>query len=232
MTAKPTHAQLAKQYDAFADSFSELSSGRNLVNRSAFYAQIDLPLVGKIVLDLACGDGTDMLHYQSEGAVVYGIDASEEMVRIAKARMPEADIRLGHMEELPYPDNFFDVVLSKYAIQTSWDIAPIFAEVARVLKPSGMFVYLVTHPLRQFMERRRGSGKDYFEQEVIDMPLFNGQIIVREPTHTMNEYFSANFFKNFDIVGFEETCDLFSAELVEGNFYPGFFIAKAKKREK
>lgn len=231
MSIAVSYLHLARQYDAFACRFSELINVKNAVNRSAFYGQIDFPMDGRVVLDLACGDGSDMVYYQSQGAVVCGIDASKELIQIAKRRMPAADIRIGFMENLPYADNSLDVVLSKYAIQTSVDIAPIFKEVARVLKPGGIFMYLVTHPLRQFMEKTKGvDGKDYFRQEVTGALLFGGEITVQEPSHTFNEYLSRDFLSNFDVIGFEETCDLFSAEMIEGNIYPGFFIVKAKKR--
>lgn len=224
---------LSTQYDAFASEFSRLINVKNMINREAFYQQIDFPLNGKVVLDLACGDGSDMLYYQSKDAAVFGIDASKELVRIAKDKVPGADIRMGMMEELPYRDNSFDVVLSKYAIQTSADLAPIFKEVERVLMPGGIFMYLVTHPIRQFMEvGKQEVGNDYFEQKIVDTVLFEGQVTVKEPTHTFNEYFSSDFLAAFNVIGFEETCDLFSAELVEGSIYPGFFIVKARKRTK
>ena len=51
------------------------------------------------------------------------------------------------------------------------------------------------------------------------------------PCWQFNEYFDAWFLKNFDICEFEECFDPYSAEKVDGNIYPGFFIIKAQKRK-
>jgi ubiquinone/menaquinone biosynthesis C-methylase UbiE len=220
---------LAKQYDNFASEFSSAITEKNRINRTSFYNQIDFPLKGKKLLDLACGDGSDMVYYESLGAKTCGIDASKELVEIALAKLPESDIRVGLMEKLPYADKSFDLVFSKYAIQHSSDVAPIMREAARVIKPGGIFMYLVTHPIRQFLEKRR-SGKDYFTQEVVRSVLFDGLITIEEPSHTFNQYLNKEFLKNFDVIGYEEVYDPLSAEHIGEDKYPGFFILKARSR--
>lgn len=89
-------------------------------------------------------------------------------------------------------------------------------------------MYLVTHPLRQYLEKKDPTI-DYFEQRVVDCHILNNTITVKEPTHTMNEYLSSEFLKDFDAQEFEECWDA-AAERVDGRKYPGYFILKAKKR--
>lgn len=180
------------------------------------------------VLDLACGDGLDLAYYKELGAEVYGLDASEELVKIARERLPGADIRVGLFESNPFEDNFFDIVLSKYAIQTSADMKPVFLEINRVLKTGGTLIYLVTHPLRQYMEKKDPTT-DYFEQKIVDCHILNDTIVVQEPTHTLNEYLNPDFLTNFDVQEFEEYWDA-AAEQIDGRKYPGYFILRAIKR--
>ncbi len=220
--------ELAKQYNNVADAFTESIVVGNAESRRIFYSYLDNILRGKVVLDLACGDGADMTHYESLGATVYGIDASEELIAKAKARLPNADIRVGEFEKLPFKDGSFDVVLSKYAIQTALHIAPCLDEIHRVLKPGGVLVYLVTHPFRQYFEKRERRA-DYFEQKIVKSTFFDGLVTVQEPTHTINEYLSPKFLTEFDVIGFGEYWDV-EAEQVDGKKYPGYFILKAVKR--
>jgi ubiquinone/menaquinone biosynthesis C-methylase UbiE len=223
---------LATQYDGFAATFSavhDLGEGSNRDNRAVFYGHIDFIRPGMKVLDLGCGDGLDIEYYRKLGADVYGLDGSQQLVAIARARNPGAEIVKGDFtKKFPYEDNFFDVVLSKYAIQTAKDMDPCFTEVARVLKPHGTFLYLVTHPFRQFMERKDLAG-DYFDQTIVDSHILNDTVVVQEPTHTLNEYFDPCFLARFELQMFDEQWDA-AAEQIHGGKYPGYFIVKATRR--
>ena len=222
---------LAKQYNNFADDFSknqDLGENSNRLNREVFYSHLDFIKNGMILLDLACGDGTDLVYYKKLGADVYGLDASEELLKIAEKKLPEAKLKVGLFENIPFEDNYFDVVLSKYAIMTSANIEPVFKEVHRVLKPGGVLMYLVTHPFRQFFEKKDEKA-DYFEQKVVDSHILANAVTVQEPTHTMKEFLSDFLFKNFDVQSYDERWDPAAEQIVEKK-YPGFFILKAKKR--
>ena len=64
-------------------------------------------------LDLGCGTGEMMklILQKDNRKELYGIDLSEEMLSVAKAKLPdEVKLLLGDSESLPFPDNFFDVV--------------------------------------------------------------------------------------------------------------------------
>lgn len=145
----------SKQYNGFADKYSEIFVENNQDSIAAYYRYFDFSLQGKKVLDLGCGDGYDLEQMNLKGASIYGIDASEEMICIAKEKNHEGDIRVGTFEKIPFPDNIFDVVISKWAFQTSANIDPIYKEICRVLKPGGKLIYLTGHPTRQFMEKKR-----------------------------------------------------------------------------
>ncbi len=222
---------LSKQYNNLAKTFSEVQDqgeNSNRDNRQKFYDQINFIKSGTKLLDLGCGDGLDLVYYKSLGAEAFGIDASKELINIAQQRLPESDIRVAVFEKIPHKDGYFDVVLSKYAIQTSAKLKPIFREILRVLKPGGVLMYLVTHPFRQYFEKK-DSRADYFERKIVDSLILNNQILVKEPSHTMNDYLDEFLFDNFDVQLYREYWDA-SAEQIDGKKYPGYFILKAKKR--
>ena len=222
---------IRKQYNSVAEEFSKnhnIGENSNDKNRLHFYSFLDFPFRNKSLLDLACGDGLDANNYSNKGALVSGIDASEAMIDIAKKKYPHIDFKVGLAEKLPYKDNSFDVVTSKYSIMTSSDMFPIFAEVHRVLKPRGIFIYLVTHPFRQYFEKCSESA-DYFHQEIVTSNILNDTISLKEPSHTFNEYYSPEVLSNFDIIKYEEAFDP-AAERINGRVYPGYFIITCQKR--
>jgi SAM-dependent methyltransferase len=92
---------------------------------------------GTSVLDVGCGSGFALRLAADRGALVAGLDASQALLEIAGARTPEADVRLGDMDALPWGDDSFDVVTSFNSIWTGCEQAA--AEAARVLRPHGTF---------------------------------------------------------------------------------------------
>ena len=81
--------------------------GTPLYERVADRAAIDR---GTAVLDVGCGTGAFCRLAADRGARVAGIDADPRAVADARALVPEADLRVGDMRALPYPDDVFDVV--------------------------------------------------------------------------------------------------------------------------
>lgn len=218
----------AKQYNAFAKKYSEVFVENNQDSITAYFRHLNIPLKGKKVLDLGCGDGYDLS--QLKGANLFGIDSSEEMVKLAQQKNPDGTIKVGFFEQIPFQEHFFDVVISKWALQSTANIDPIYHEIARVLKPNGELIYLSSHPIRQFIEKKR-KGKDYFKKEMVESVFFDGQVTAKEPSHTLNEYLSPTFFKYFTLESYEEGNDS-GAEKVDGDVYPSYFIVKARLKTK
>ena len=89
------------------------------------------------LLDVGCGSGRFCALAGARGAQVAGIDATPEMLAIARERNPEADLRHGDLQFLPWDDGTFDVVTGFNAFFYAADIAAAFREAARVLRPGG-----------------------------------------------------------------------------------------------
>jgi demethylmenaquinone methyltransferase/2-methoxy-6-polyprenyl-1,4-benzoquinol methylase/phosphoethanolamine N-methyltransferase len=101
---------------------------------------------GDCVLDAACGTGSLTLtakSYAGPEGKVYGIDAAPEMIEVAKKKADrsgqQVDFRVGLIEKLEFPQDSFDVVISRLAIHHLPDDLKRkgFAEILRVLKPGG-----------------------------------------------------------------------------------------------
>jgi SAM-dependent methyltransferase len=90
---------------------------------------------GQRLLDIACGSGLAIRRAGATGATVAGIDASAELVDIARIRNPGADVRIGSMFELPWHDATFDAAMSINGIWGGCDAA--VREASRVLRPGG-----------------------------------------------------------------------------------------------
>ncbi len=90
---------------------------------------------GVRVLDIACGSGFAAAVAARRGAVVSGLDASQELITIAAARTPEGSFQVGDMFALPSPDESFDVATSFNGIWKGCEGA--LEEARRVLVPEG-----------------------------------------------------------------------------------------------
>jgi len=99
---------------------------------------------GREVLDVGCGDGDLALELWRRGAVVTGIDASPEMIDAARAsaKREGANIsfKLGEAANIPFDSQRFDVVAAVTILCFVADAAPVFSEIARVLRPGGVLV--------------------------------------------------------------------------------------------
>lgn len=100
---------------------------------------------GEEVLDLGSGSGMDVffaaLQVAENGRVV-GVDMTPEQLDKAErlrtqAGFPQVTFTEGQIEELPFPDASFDVVISNGVINLAPDKRRVFAEAARMLRPGG-----------------------------------------------------------------------------------------------
>lgn len=97
------------------------------------------------VLDIATGPGHTALAFAPLVRHVVVTDLSDKMLAKArslfqKAGLEGAEFRIADAEELPFPDESFDVVTCRIAPHHFLDIDKATAEVARVLRPGGSYV--------------------------------------------------------------------------------------------
>ncbi len=106
-------------------------------------------------LDVGCGTGDVSIEIlrQAPGSSVAGIDRSEKMLGVGRAKLGavglENSITLetGDVLDLAYSDNYFDGAITSFCIRNVTDRRRGIAEICRVVRPGGLLVILeLTHP--------------------------------------------------------------------------------------
>src|SRR4051812_31375895 len=96
------------------------------------------------MLDLGAGAGiVQQMNFRGIVAHVCGIDVDPRVKQ--NPFLDDADVAAG--EKLPYPDNKFDVVIADNVVEHLPDPMAVFSEVARVLKPAGLFMFKTPNKL-------------------------------------------------------------------------------------
>jgi SAM-dependent methyltransferase len=119
-----------------------LSEDRQLPTYEAALARTGMT-AGSLVLDVGCGVGAFLRLVGERGGVPHGVDASEALVAFARERLPEADVRVGEMEELPWESDTFDLVTGFNSFFFANDMAAALREAGRVAKPGAPVVIQV-----------------------------------------------------------------------------------------
>lgn len=129
------------------------------------------PVKGRTVLDLGCGEGYVARQLKSRGAErLVGMDISEEMIRHAVERETREKLGIrffpGDACDLGmFADGSFDLVVAVFLFNylNREQCASVMAEVMRVLRPGGRFVFAVPHPSLAFL--RPEEPPFYFERK-------------------------------------------------------------------
>jgi SAM-dependent methyltransferase len=95
------------------------------------------------VLDVGCGAGAFLRLVAERGCVPHGIDASEALIAFARTRLPNADLRVGEMEELTWGDDTFDLVTGFNSFFFANDMVVALREAGRVARPGAPVVIQV-----------------------------------------------------------------------------------------
>jgi len=129
---------------AFLDSFEQFQLLPNLGN-----------IIGKKILDVGAGTGRLSIRLAEKGAAVTAMDVSEEMLGVLNTKIKVKDeipvpfatgklelagmtIAVADAENLPFPDNSFDIVIAAFLIVHLKNPKIFFNEAYRVLKPNGL----------------------------------------------------------------------------------------------
>ena len=114
---------------------------------------------GRRVLDLGCGAGQLSRHLATTGATeVIGVDVSERMLERARAEWahPRVTYTRGAIEDLAYPRERFELIVSSLALHYVEDYAGLMSRIAAWLAPGGVLVFSTEHPI--YTARLPGDG--------------------------------------------------------------------------
>jgi ubiquinone/menaquinone biosynthesis C-methylase UbiE len=172
------------------------------------------PLPRQNILDVACGQGVLARMLAAKGADVTAVDASPELIEAARKRdashfaanlpalpqagegggegLPKVTYRVADARDLNFlSPSYFDSAACVLAIQNIHPIQPVFAGVARALKPHGKFVVAMMHPhFRGPKETHWGwDEKQKIQYRRVDRYLIPRKSpIVAHPGHNSSEY--------------------------------------------
>jgi SAM-dependent methyltransferase len=136
-----------------------------------------LPLAGRVVLDVGCGDGAvldDCVRYGAAPEDLHGVDLLGARIDVAKRRLPGATIRIADAQSLPYEDTRFDLVLAFTLLSSVTDADArrrVAQEMQRVTKPNGLIVLydFWTNPLNRHVKPlRQGEYRSLFPGRPIE----------------------------------------------------------------
>ena len=82
-----------------------------------------------------------MIQEKRKDARLFGVDLSEQMIQVAKAKLGEkADLRVSDSEKLPFPNEAFNLVMCTFSFHHYPNPGAVLLEVRRVLAPSGRLI--------------------------------------------------------------------------------------------
>ncbi|MFN3190230.1 MAG: methyltransferase domain-containing protein [Aureliella sp.] len=161
-------SRAADRYDSYASV--QLQMAEQLIRWLTVQATANPPTLPPVdgsrnLVDLGCGTGALLAQLEAllkdhweQHWELHGADLAEGMVRTA-SKHTSAQLTCCDLESTPYSEQFFDVVVSNATLQ--WcDAASAFAEVFRLLKPGGLFVFSTLGPetLREWREALNSIG--------------------------------------------------------------------------
>jgi len=164
-------SETKRAYDSYAEKFDE--------HYGNFFEQHFLPtgvpdaflvhLSGKKILDLGSGPGNHALYFKRKGLDVLCVDISEEMIRLCKEKWLKAEVM--DMENLTLPEKSFDGVWANTSFLhiPKSRIPTVAADVARILKPSGILHVAVREGKEEtFEENEKYPGTRRFFSDFQD----------------------------------------------------------------
>lgn len=171
----------AEAYDGFMGRYSRLLSGQLVALASV--------RGGQRVLDVGCGTGalTGELVARLGPAAVAAVDPSESFVAATRERYPGVDVREAPAEQLPFPNDVFDVALAQLVVHFMKDPVAGLAEMGRVTRRDGVVAACVWDhgggqgPLRVFWHAARA----------LDPAVDDGSLLPRTREGHLTELFEA-----------------------------------------
>ena len=135
---------------------------------------------GAKVLDIGCGGGESLQYLLNKGAAeIWGIDISEEQIKIVQNRFPnfKDNFIVSPMEsEVSVPKNYFDYIVSIFSIGYTSDLHQTLLNMYNYLNKEGALIISWTHPFYyclDIVDNKVVVNKSYFDE--------NGEIITKGP---------------------------------------------------
>jgi ubiquinone/menaquinone biosynthesis C-methylase UbiE len=209
------------KYDdsVFFDKYSNMKRSKNGLASAGEWHELKKMLPnfeGKRVLDLGCGFGWHCRFAIENGAKsVVGIDISEKMLNEAKNKTKSEYIQYICMpiEDIAFPDNSFDVVISSLALHYIQSFEEVLSKINKCLSKGGDFVFSVEHPIftsqgpQDWYYDDKGNivhwPVDQYFTEGVRKANFLGEEVIKYHK-TLTTYINSLLKEGFEVTGFVE----------------------------
>ena len=154
--------------------------------------RVPLALEGRDILELGCGTGKNTAFLAEQANRVIAVDFSEGMIARAHERIVTSNVRFVRhdvTEVWPVPSASVDVVVANLILEHVHDLAIVFFEAARVLRPGGQFFFCELHPYRQLT----GSKAQFTD------PGTGERVQLTVHVHTVSEYVNGGIEAGFGL---------------------------------
>jgi malonyl-CoA O-methyltransferase len=144
------------------------------------------------VLELGCGTGKNTSFLAEHARSVTAMDFSEGMIARAHERLATSNVKFVRhdVRELwPVTASSVDVVVANLILEHVHDLAPVYFEAARVLRPGGQFFICELHPYRQLI----GVQAHFMDASTGEMVQVDAHV------HTVSEFVNGGIESGFDL---------------------------------
>lgn len=158
-SANPFDPQRASDYDQLARRYQWY--GPEIL----FGLCYELVTPGDKLLDIGIGTGLCSSLFFKHGLKIYGLDSSDEMLAMCRQKVIAQELKKWDLLDfpLPYSKAQFDIVISGGVFHFFEDLQPIFNEIARLIKPNGIFAFTIKtipdeFPIDSYSELSEGGS--------------------------------------------------------------------------
>jgi ubiquinone/menaquinone biosynthesis C-methylase UbiE len=150
------------------------------------------------ILEIGCGPGANIWYLAREGFNAYGIDRSRTAIKQAQQRLADerltAHFKVGDILKLPYPDDYFDVVIDIACLYANPKDAArrMLREVRRVLRPSGQ-LFSQTFSERMYTGKNRKTVGELEYEDISDGPFAGNGFVRLTDQKTIDELYGTIF---------------------------------------
>lgn len=178
----PTDNKTIEEYNKKAKTWAATKRDSSSIfhtylEKPAMYGKLP-SLENKTVLCIGSGTGEEVEYLYSQGAKkVVGVDIAEGLIEVAKKTYPDYEFHVMDMEKLDFPAESFDYAFSSLTMHYVLDWTKTLLTLHKILKPSGVFLFSITHPFFSAVERHEDEKekvrilgfKDYKTTENVEI---------------------------------------------------------------
>ncbi len=192
-------ASIAAAYDRWSAQYDDNENPTRDLDALVVRQELG-QLTGRTILEVGCGTGKNTVWLAEQSTHVIALDFSAGMLAVARRRVEAANVRFVQhdvRETWPLRDAEVDVVIGNLVLEHVADLAPVYREASRVLKPGGLLFLCELHPYKQLLgSQARFTDPD--THETVHVTAF---------AHSMAEYVNGGLDARFSLCKLSEWRD-------------------------